>query len=156
KTISVAMCTFNGSRFVAEQLTSIAAQTRPPDELIICDDCSSDETPKLVEAFIRTATFPVQLQVNEQNLGLTRNFERAIGLCKGDFIALSDQDDVWLPEKLARMESVFTSSPDLGLVFSDAELVDENRSLLGKRLWDSLGLSREERKRLREGKAIGD
>ena len=156
KTISVAMCTFNGSRFVAEQLTSIAAQTRLPDELMICDDCSGDETPQVVEAFAGAAPFPVHLQVNEQNLGLTKNFERAISLCNGDLIALSDQDDVWLPEKLARMESVFGSSPNLGLVFSDAELVDENRSLLGKRLWELLDLSREERKRLREGNAIGD
>jgi len=94
KTISVAMFMFNGSRFVVEQLTSIAAQTRSPDELRICDDCSSDETTEVVAAFARTVPFPVYLQVNKQNLALTQNFERAISLCKGDLIALSGQDDV--------------------------------------------------------------
>ena len=75
---SVAMCTYNGARFVGGQLESIAAQTRPPDELVVCDDRSSDETVSAVERFAREATFPVRLSVNERNLGSTKNFERAI------------------------------------------------------------------------------
>src|ERR687894_3003245 len=99
---SVAMCTYNGARFVAEQLASVAAQTRPPDELVVCDDGSTDETCRLVEEFAARAPFPVRLFVNERNLGSTRNFGRAVALCEGDLVALSDQDDVWHPEKLER------------------------------------------------------
>ncbi|MBC7931137.1 MAG: glycosyltransferase, partial [Rubrivivax sp.] len=95
--LSIAMCTYDGGRYLAEQLASIAAQTRAPDELVVCDDRSRDETTSIVRRFAETAPFPVRLYVNEQNLGSTRNFEKAIGLCEGELIALSDQDDVWLP-----------------------------------------------------------
>src|SRR3954470_17842517 len=94
---SVAMCTYNGARFLGEQLASVAAQTRPPDELVVCDDRSTDETASLVRDFAAAAPFRVRLHVNERNLGSTRNFERAVSLCEGDLIALSDQDDEWLP-----------------------------------------------------------
>lgn len=102
--ISVAMCTYNGSAFLQEQLDSIAAQTRLPDELVICDDGSSDSTVDIVERFAHGVSFRVQLFRNPQNLGSTRNFEQAMRLCTGDLIALSDQDDVWMPEKLARQK----------------------------------------------------
>src|SRR4029079_17285220 len=95
----------NGARFLPEQLRSIAAQTRPPDELIVCDDRSTDETAQVIEAFAATAPFPVRLVRNEERLGSTRNFERAVSLCDGSLIALADQDDSWHPEKLARLQA---------------------------------------------------
>src|SRR5207237_5486818 len=94
--------------------------------------------------------------VNERNLGSTKNFERAIGLCAGDLIALSDQDDVWLPAKLARLEEEFARSPEVGLVFSDADVVDDEGRATGRRLWETVGLRRAERERLRAGKSVGD
>ena len=78
---SVAMCTYNGAEFVAAQLDSIAAQTRLPDELIVCDDGSTDATIECVREFARNAPFPHRLVENEENLGSTNNFERAISLC---------------------------------------------------------------------------
>lgn len=135
-TISVAMCTYNGAAYLREQLDSIAAQTRLPDELVACDDCSMDATMTVLEEFARYAPFPVHLHRNEATLGSTRNFDRAIGLCRGDLIALSDQDDVWQPEKLRRLEAPF-ADPDVGLVFSDADVVDEALRPLGMRLWDT-------------------
>ena len=153
---SVAMCTYNGARFVGAQLESIAAQTRAPDELVVCDDRSSDETVSAVERFAAQAPFPVRLRVNEQNLGSTKNFERAISLCAGDLIALSDQDDFWLPAKLARLEEEFARSPEVGLVFSDADVVDDEGRACGRRLWETVGLGRSERERLRAGNSIGD
>ena len=101
---SVAMCTYNGARFVAEQLESVAAQTRPPSELVVCDDRSTDGTARLVEQFAARAPFPVRLFVNERNLGSTANFGRAVTLAEGDLVALCDQDDVWRPEKLEPTE----------------------------------------------------
>ncbi|HEX8559479.1 MAG TPA: glycosyltransferase family 2 protein [Pyrinomonadaceae bacterium] len=153
---SVAMCTYNGAPFVGAQLESIAAQTRRPDEVVVCDDRSPDETARVVERFAATAPFPVRLSVNERNLGSTKNFERAIGLCAGDLIALCDQDDVWLPGKLARLEAEFARRPGAALVFSDAEVADEAARPTGRRLWESIGIDPAERERLRSGKGIGD
>ena len=133
--ISVALCTYNGSRFLPEQLASIAAQTRLPDEMVVCDDCSSDSTREIIREFARTAPFPVRFVSNSANLGSTKNFEKAIGLCTGDLIALCDQDDIWLPEKLARQLAVLESDPSLGGVFSDAELIDASSRPIGRRLW---------------------
>jgi glycosyltransferase involved in cell wall biosynthesis len=153
---SVAMCTYNGARFVGEQLESIAAQTLAPSELVVCDDRSTDETVRLVESFAARAPFPVRLGVNERNLGSTKNFERAVSLCGGELIALSDQDDVWLPGKLARLAAEFAQAPEAGLVFSDAEIVDEQTRPAGRRLWAQVGFGGAERERLSARRAIGD
>jgi len=150
---SVAMCTYNGARFVAEQLASVAAQTRPPDELVVCDDRSRDETCALVEEFARRAPFPVRLVVNERNLGSTRNFGRAVSLCTGDLIALADQDDVWLPAKLERLEGRLAARPSAGLVFTDAELVDERLRPTGRRLWELVEFGPREQRMVRRGRA---
>jgi hypothetical protein len=153
---SVAMCTYNGARYVGEQLASIAAQTHAPDELVVCDDRSTDETADIVRGFASRAPFPVRLHVNEQNLGSTGNFERAVSLCEGDLIALSDQDDVWLPEKLARLEEEFARDSSALIVFSDASIVDEDSRPTGQGLWGSVGLGRAELERLESGRGIGD
>src|SRR4030095_5004546 len=100
---SIAMCTYNGARYIAEQLESIAAQTYPPGEIIVCDDASTDNTLEIVKDFASRASMPVRVFVNEENSGSTRNFSKAIGLCGGDLIALSDQDDFWLANKLERL-----------------------------------------------------
>jgi glycosyltransferase involved in cell wall biosynthesis len=156
ESFSVAMCTYKGARFVGAQLASISAQTRPPDELVVCDDRSPDETARIVEQFAASAPFPVRLHVNERNLGSTKNFERAISLCTGDLIALCDQDDVWLRGKLARLEEEFRSSPGAGLVFSDAEVADEDARPTGERLWESVGIDRAELGRLGARRGLGD
>lgn len=152
--ISVAMCTYNGARYLREQLLSVAAQTRPPDELVICDDQSADETRAIISDFAATAPFPVHLHVNSRTLGSTKNFERAIGLCAGDIIALADQDDVWLPEKLRRIEDCFEREPGVGLVFTDAEVVDEDLRPLGYRLWQSVGFDDAARRLVRGGRVL--
>lgn len=128
------MCTFNGARFLPEQLESVVAQSRPPDEVIICDDDSTDETPELLRTFASSSSFQVTVHSNALRLGSTKNFEKAIDLCSGDVIVLSDQDDVWYPEKLELIESVLNENSDVGLVFSDAELVDESGQLLNRKL----------------------
>ena len=152
--ISVAMCTYNGSQFLREQLTSIAAQVRLPDELVICDDGSTDSTPQIVADFASSVAFPVRWIRNEVNLGSTKNFEKAIGLCTGDLIALSDQDDIWLPEKLARQAEMFELDPALGGVFSDAELIDDKSQPIGKRLWPGFDFTTREKRRFKQGGAV--
>lgn len=133
--ISVAMATYNGERYLGEQLASLAAQTRPPDELVIMDDGSTDQTQKIVEEFARHARFPVRFDRNESNLGYTRNFLRAARRCTGSWIAFCDQDDIWLPEKLARVECHMTD-PTVLLIAHSAELVDERSIPTGIRYPD--------------------
>jgi glycosyltransferase involved in cell wall biosynthesis len=131
--LSIAMCTYNGAAYLPEQLDSLAAQTRRPDELVVCDDSSNDnQTRRMVEAFRRHAPFRVRLFVNKQNLGSRQSFELAIRRCRGEIIFLCDQDDVWREDKLAVIERAFSSNPRPGLVFSDAEIVDENLIRLGR------------------------
>lgn len=124
-TISIAMATFNGGRFLRQQLESLAAQTRRPDELVITDDGSTDDTLAIADEFARVAPFPVRIARNGERLGYARNFDRAVSLCTGDVIFLCDQDDFWYPEKLATVEAYFREHPEILVVINDAELVDE-------------------------------
>lgn len=152
--ISVALCTYNSSRFLQPQLESIVAQSRPPDELVVCDDGSTDRTREVVEAFARRAPFVTRLYVNQQTLGFTKNFERAIGLCTGDLIALADHDDVWHLDKLRLLAAALRAQPQVGGVFSDAELVDEQLRPLGHRLWEVTHFGPKERERFGSGAAF--
>ncbi|HET9480071.1 MAG TPA: glycosyltransferase family 2 protein [Pyrinomonadaceae bacterium] len=152
--ISVAMCTYNGAELLPAQLSSIAEQTRPPDEIIICDDASTDRTRALLESFARTSPIPVSLSFAHQNAGSLKNFERAIGLCTGDVIALSDQDDVWRSDKLQRIEETFRLSPTTGLVFSDADIVDKNLKPLGQRIWNEVGFDTHKQKLMRSRRSL--
>jgi glycosyltransferase involved in cell wall biosynthesis len=140
-TISIAMCTYNGERFLQEQLDSFLHQTRLPDELVVCDDGSQDGTGAILEAFAARAPFPVRLFLNPQNLGVSQNFAKAISLCTGEVIALSDQDDVWLPEKLSRFDQVFLRQPQVGCAFCNASLVDDKLQPLGYSIWETIGLT---------------
>ena len=151
---SIAMCTYNGARFLSEQLESIAAQTLSPDEIVICDDVSADATTEIVRDFASRTPIPVRLFINEQNLGSTRNFARAIGLCQGQLIALSDQDDVWLPQKLERLAAMFDRQPGAGMVFSDAEVVDEKLCARGPTLWNQIGFDATVRQRFLRGQTF--
>lgn len=98
--ISVALCTFNGARYLAQQLESIADQSFLPCELVVCDDGSDDNTLEILKEFVTCVPFPVSVCVNERRLGVVANFYKAIQLCRGDFVSFSDQDDVWLTHKL--------------------------------------------------------
>jgi glycosyltransferase involved in cell wall biosynthesis len=137
---SVAMCTYNGSIYLSEQLESIESQTRLPDELVVCDDGSTDDTLRVLNAFASQASFPVRIFSNEERLGPTKNFEKAVRLCEGDVIFLADQDDVWKPQKVERLLDVFEQHPTAVYVFSDAETIDEKGVIQNRKLWDLVGL----------------
>ena len=148
------MCTYNGEKYLQEQLDSIANQSRLPDELIVCDDNSSDQSLSIVERFSESVFFPVRIFINQSNMGSTKNFEKAITLCKGDIIALSDQDDVWHNDKLKFIEEVFNTSTQVGAVFSNGNIVNENLSSLGYTLWDKFGFGKNLRIKFLNGKAF--
>ena len=143
-TTSVAMCTCNGEMYLREQLESILAQTVPPNELIVCDDASTDGTVALLESFKKTSPFPITIIVNKSRVGVCKNFESAVGHCSGDIIFLADQDDIWLPAKLETIMAVFASHPLCGYVFSNAELVDEQGNDIGMDLWTSIAFDKKQ------------
>lgn len=130
--ISIALCTYNGERFLDEQLASITGQTRQPDELVICDDCSTDNTLLILERFEKTAAFPVRIVRNQNNLGVIANFRQAIALCKYEMTALADQDDVWLPDKLKNAEQILLSAkhPQKTLYCTRLQYVDATLATL--------------------------
>lgn len=138
--ISVAMCTYNGERYLREQLNSIARQTMLPSELVVCDDGSVDSTPEIVDDFARSAPFNVKFARNATNLGSTKNFEKAIELCSGELIALCDQDDIWMDSKLARLANEFTDR-SIGGVFTDGKLIGDDSQDLGTTLWRAFGFT---------------
>ncbi len=133
--ISVALCTYNGAKFLREQLESIKTQTVLPDELVVGDDFSNDSTVSIIERFAESAPFPVRLKINENNLGSTVNFEQTILRCGGEIIFLCDQDDVWLPNKIETIIAEFEKEPEIGMIFTNAEIVDENLSSHRKQFW---------------------
>jgi glycosyltransferase involved in cell wall biosynthesis len=154
RSVSVAMCTCNGAAYVGEQLRSFASQSLLPGELVVSDDGSTDATLDIVREFARTAPFDVRIRRNEVRVGAARNFGNAIGLLEGEFLFLSDQDDVWRPGKLERMVAELDAGTDVGLVFSDAALVDSNGAALGRSFWGSLGFGPSEQSAFREGRAF--
>lgn len=100
--ISIAMATYNGERFIREQIDSIINQSYKDFELIICDDCSKDSTPLILKEY-EDKDSRVHVYINESNLGFKKNFGKAISLCKGDYIALSDQDDIWSTDHIEKL-----------------------------------------------------
>ncbi|MDB4607154.1 glycosyltransferase family 2 protein [Pontimonas sp.] len=153
--ISVVMCTFNGERFVVEQLESILTQTVTPEEIIISDDGSSDSTLAVVDKVRQASDVPVRwdIQTRENPLGPAKNFESALKRATGDVIALADQDDVWMPHKLETLTAALTNSPRALVAHSDARLVDDS-GRNGSTLVKTLALTRQEKKHLRSGRAI--
>lgn len=119
---SVALATYNGAAFLRAQLDSILAQTEPPDEIVITDDQSSDATLDLLAEYAARSPIPIHVHRNDQRLGFTRNFARAISLCRSELIFLCDQDDLWLPRKVELMKAAF-ADPTVFLAYHDALVV---------------------------------
>jgi glycosyltransferase involved in cell wall biosynthesis len=148
---SVALCTCNSERFIEAQLASILAQTMAVHEIVVCDDASIDNTLVIVRQVAATTDIPVRIHQNSERLGVTRNFEKAIGLTQGDIVFLCDHDDVWDSNKVAAMVAEFNRQPELLLLFADAELVDESGASLKRSLFEELRFSARERDWIRSG-----
>lgn len=120
--ISIAMATYNGEKFLRTQLDSILSQTYNDIELIICDDNSTDSTRHILQEYEKKDS-RIKLYFNKNNLGFLKNFEKAITLCTGDYIALSDQDDIWETTKL---EHLLQNIGNNDFICSNSMLIDEN------------------------------
>jgi glycosyltransferase involved in cell wall biosynthesis len=120
-TVSVAMATFNGAKYVKEQLESFSSQTILPDEIVICDDASTDETVLICEQFSLKSPVEIRIYRNEINLGYRKNFEKVLSLCTSDVIFLSDQDDVWYNHKIKTVLDEFETNKGTQLLIHDLQ-----------------------------------
>ncbi len=136
--ISVALCTYNGSQFIEQQICSILNQTVKIDEIIICDDQSTDTTILILKK-LQKDNPEITIIENKINVKSTKNFEKAIALTTGDYIFLSDQDDLWKKNKVEKILNVFKLNPTAEGVFSNGDLIDENNTIFtNKTIWDSV------------------
>ena len=130
--ISIAMATYNGEKYLLEQLQSFSKQSVLPTELVIYDDCSTDKTCEIIEKFAETAPFTVKLIKGEKNIGGSvrdgygMSFSKAAEVCKGDYIFFSDQDDVWFPNKIEKHLEIYKQNPNISFITSRPHNVDEN------------------------------
>ena len=133
--ISVAMCTYNGEKFIYAQLESILKQDKAVDEIVICDDCSSDNTLKIIDKIISEYPSNIKVMRNSVNMGAIRSFEKCIQACSGDIIFLADQDDIWSHDKVVKYIAAFNSDSKVKAVFSNGELIGEEGEPLHNNLW---------------------
>lgn len=131
--ISVVIPTYRGEKFLNETLDSIINQSRPPDELIISDDHSDDETKNIILNFRKDASFPI-FWIDHKPSGVTDNYLHAVGHASGDIIIIADQDDVWINDKVLIIEKFFSDNPSIVLASSDSLIVDQYNSSLGRTL----------------------
>lgn len=151
--VGLAMCVYNGARYLKEQLNSIAAQDLLPARMVVLDDGSTDGTWELLQAWAADAPFPVQVRRNATQLGVVRNFELACSLLDTDLVFLADQDDIWYSQKVRCFVDAFAADPQLMLLHSDADLIDGAGSPLGRRLFDALLVTAQERELVTQGRA---
>lgn len=137
--LSVALCTYNGENFLKQQLDSILGQTDPVDEIVICDDKSSDQTINIIKDYQEKYPELIQLYQNNPGLGTIKNFEKAILHTSGDLIFLSDQDDIWYPEKVEKSCRFFKGNHNCLLLFSDGDLIDDQGTKTRSTLWNKWG-----------------
>lgn len=150
--LSVALCTYNGERYITTQINSILCQSHPVDEIVICDDGSTDKTIDILESIRKTSPVVIHIHKNSTNLGVCANFEQAVNLCKGDIIFLSDQDDIWEKDKVESVVSWFEEHKDKSAVFTDANLINESDTpFIEKTLWECIGFNRKMRKYFDDG-----
>lgn len=130
--ISIALATCNGEKYIKQQLDSLQAQTVQPDELVVCDDNSSDATVEIVKEFARYSSFEVSVHVNETALGYTQNFARALEKTSGALVFLCDQDDVWIQEKIEKVVAAFQADPSRLLLIHDLDFCQEDLRPIGQ------------------------
>lgn len=137
--VSVVMAAYNGERYISEQLRSIWDQTQRPDEIIISDDYSSDGTVAVIRDFVKKTGAPVRLIENQEQAGYIKNFFCALKQAGGDYIFLSDQDDVWLSDKIQRCVDILSKHPEIAALSTNYRLIDENSAVIGGKFRNGRG-----------------
>lgn len=152
--ISIALCTYNGTAYLPAQWQSLLEQDLLPDEVVISDDQSTDGTVELIAELAAKAPFTVRILDNPARLGSNRNFERALSACTGDLIYLCDQDDFWLPEKIATVTQYMVENPAIQVAFCDAWVTDEHLKSKQGRMWEVVRFNSVAQARWQSGEAM--
>lgn len=134
KKISIALCTYNGEKYIREQIESLIKQTRRPDEIIVSDDNSNDSTVKIIKDTLNNIDIDLVVNINNPGLGVFKNFEKAISLCTGDIIFTCDQDDIWKKDKLEKMINAFDNET-LAVYCNAAVVINDEKHYLYP-LWE--------------------
>ena len=153
-TCSIALCTYNGENYLRAQWQSILDQHQRPDEVVICDDQSTDGTLALIYRLAAEAPFTVRVIENEKRLGYNKNFEQVMQLCTSDLIFICDQDDYWFPEKISTMARYMADYPTAQLAFCDAWVTDENLHGRQRRFWEWIRFDNQTQERWRAGESM--
>lgn len=136
--VSVALATYNGQEYILEQLDSLRKQTVLPDEVIICDDCSTDNTYSIIREYIKNYTLTKWKVVrNSYNIGYIQNFKRSLSMTSGDIIYLCDQDDIWCSNKIAMMNYILCHNDNIKLLGTAVELIDDKTRKISKNKFES-------------------
>lgn len=154
--VSIAMCTYNGEKYLKHQLDSIINQSYRPYEIIISDDCSTDSTLEILKSYeCLNKDINFKIMVNKQNIGVTKNFEKALINSTGDFIFLCDQDDIWMENKIERVVREFKkSNTNTRAIFSNAFIINEFSEKQNETLWDLIGFTEQMRRKFRFNEGI--
>ena len=136
KTVSVVIAAYNGQRFLREQIESIIAQTRPLAKIIIVDDGSRDGTREIIRRYMEKYPEKFVFIQNEKNLGSKSTFENGISACDTNYIALSDQDDIWEPNKIEVLYNVLEKNKEALLCFHDLKFIDYDGNFIDKNFWE--------------------
>lgn len=143
--ISVALCTYNGEKFLKKQIDSILSQTIKVDEIVVCDDRSQDGTLRILNGYQSQYPDVFRVFINDENLRSVKNFEKAISKCTGDLIFLSDQDDIWIPEKVEIFIDHFDKNPELSVLASNGFVINDQDEVLDVlTIWDVVTFLRKE------------
>jgi glycosyltransferase involved in cell wall biosynthesis len=128
------MATYNGERFIHQQIASILRQLHSEDEVIIVDDASSDGTVAILEGLCDNR---IRIIPQPRNRGIVKSFGRALGEARGELIFLADQDDIWQADKVSKIKGLFSTDPDLSLVQSNCSIIDADGKVIAERRFKS-------------------
>ena len=130
-TVSVVIISYNGARYIGDQVQSIIRQTRTPEEIIISDDASNDDTVERARSTLGSWHGQSHVRTARRNVGASANLQAGLGEATGDVIMLADQDDIWWPQRVERQMAAIENDPSVAAVFCDADLVDAEGHSVG-------------------------
>ncbi|PPF41833.1 glycosyltransferase family 2 protein [Pseudoclavibacter sp. AY1F1] len=152
--VTAVVCTYNGERFLEQQLLSILSQSHPVAEVIVSDDASQDGTVELARRVLEASDRAYRIYTRDEPLRVSGNFEFALGEARTDYLATSDQDDVWHPKKVEHLLAALVGDDQALLAHSDALLVDEDGEPIGGTLLDSLEITETEWRDYNNGRQL--
>ncbi len=140
KTVTIVLATFNGEKYISQQIESILSQTVLPDEIVVVDDCSTDKTAQIVNGILSKSNIKNKVIVHQTNKGVNQSFMDGINSSSSSYIMFCDQDDYWKKDKIEITQKALSLSNDIVMAVCNASITDENLKVTGKTLFDYIRL----------------